>query len=338
MDKNDGTEVYFGDAESIADTELSAETSYYYRAWSFNDDTTLWSENYAETQATTEVLPNNPPNVPTSPSPETLDTNVSVEAILNWYGDDPDEGDSLTYDVYFDTVDASTLVAGSQSSTSFEPEELENDSTYYWKVVSTDSHGMSVDSPVWEFNTEPAESTPPTPPAPQESYDISLSAGWNLISLPLIPESSDINDIINSANLASGDVDNIDMVYHYNAYSGSWDYWREQTGGTLQSMEDGNGYWIYTKTADVLTTHGLETTTAGYTLQTNWNMLGFTSVEEQDYDTYLTSIGEAYSVLYGWDATTGSWYSPTLGQNGGKLKPGHGYWVHMSAPGTVMLS
>ena len=333
VDINDGTEVYFGNVEAFSDTELSPETSYYYRAWSFNDDSTLWSENHAESQATTEVLPNNPPNVPTSPSPETLGANISVEAVLNWYGDDPDEGDSLTYDVYFDTVDANTLVASNQSSTSFEPGELEKDSTYYWKVIASDSHGMSSESPVWEFNTEPSESTPLT-----ISYDIDLSAGWNLISLPLIPESSDIDDIINSANLASGDVGNIDMVYHYNTSSGSWDYWREQTGGTLQSIEDGNGYWVYTKTADVLTTHGSEAATAGYSLQSNWNMVGFTSVEEQDHDAYLASIGEAYSVLYGWDAATDSWYCPTMGQNGGKLKPGHGYWVYMSVPGTVMLS
>jgi len=333
VDKNDGTEVYFGDAEAFSDTELSPETSYYYRAWSFNDDSALWSENHAESQATTEVLPNNPPVVPTNPSPETLVANVSIEVVLNWYGDDPDEGDSLTYDVYFDTVNASTLVAGNQSSTSFEPGELEKDSTYYWKVIASDSNGMSAESPVWEFNTEPAESTPLT-----ISYDINLSAGWNLVSLPLIPESSDIDDIINSANLASGDVGNVDMVYHYNTSSGLWDYWREQTGGTLQSIEDGNGYWIHTIAADVLTTHGSEAATAGYSLQSNWNMVGFTSVEEQDHDTYLASIGEAYSVLYGWDAATGSWYCPTMGQNGGKLKPGHGYWVHMSTPGTVMLS
>ena len=169
------------------------------------------------------------------------------------------------------------------------------------------------------------------------SIDLPLEAGWNLISLPLIPESSDIDDIISSANLASGDVGNIDIVYHYNTSSGSWDYWNGQSGGTLQSIEDGNGYWVYAKTADVLTVHGLEAATAGYTLQTNWNMLGFTSVEEQDYETYLASIGGTYSVLYGWDATTGSWYCPTINQNGGKLEPGHGYWIYMSAPGTVML-
>ena len=333
VDINEGTEIYFGNAEAFSDTELSPETSYYYRAWSFSDGSALWSGNYAESQATTEVIPNNPPNVPTTPSPETLSANVSVEAVLNWYGDDPDEGDSLTYNVYFDTVDASTLVASSQSSTSFEPGNLENDSAYFWKVVSTDSHGMSVESPVWKFNTEPAESTPLT-----TSYDINLSAGWNLISLPLIPKSSDINDIINSANLASGDVGNVNMVYHYNTSSDLWDYWSEQTGGTLQSMNDGNGYWIYTRTADVLTISGLEATTASYDLQSNWNMLGFTSVKELDYNSYLAGIGDSCSVLYGWDATTSSWYCPTLNQNGGNLEPGHGYWAYMSAPGTVMLS
>jgi hypothetical protein len=331
VNKNDGTEVYFDNAESFSDTGLSPDTTYYYRGWSFIEESTLWSENYAESQAKTEVLANNPPNIPTNPSPDTLVNNVSIQADINWYGDDPDEGDTLTYDVYFDTVNASTLVSSNQSSTTFEPGELENDCAYYWKVITTDSHGTSVESPVWEFKTEPAEPTPPS------SYDINLSAGWNLISLPLIPESTDINDIISSDNLASGDVGNIDIVYSYDTASGSWGYWKGQSAGTLQSMEDGNGYWIYTRTADVLTVYGLEAATAGYTLQANWNMLGFTSIEEQDYDTYLASVRDAYSILYGWDATTGSWFCPTLDQHGGKLEPGYGYWVYMSAPGTVML-
>jgi hypothetical protein len=339
VDKNDGSELYFGNAESFSNTGLSPETSYYYRAWSFTEDSALWSENYAESQATTEALANNPPNMPTSPSPETLSNNVSIDSNLNWFGDDPDEGDTLTYDVYFDTVNASTLVSSNQSSTSFEPGQLENDSSYLWKIIATDNHGLSAESPVWAFNTEPAESTPPTPPTPlTASYNISLSAGWNLISLPLIPENSDINAIISSDNLASGDVSNIDIVYYYNTSSGSWNYWKGQSGSTLLSMEDGNGYWVYTKTADVLTVHGSESTTSGYALQTDWNMLGFTSVEEQDYETYLASIGGSYSILYGWDASTNSWYCPTLNQNGGLLEPGHGYWVYMSAPGTVMLS
>ena len=127
------------------------------------------------------------------------------------------------------------------------------------------------------------------------------------------------------------------MVYHYSTSTNTWDYWSTQTGGALQSMTDGGGYWIHTKSADVLTVYGLEATTIGYNLQASWNILGFTSIEEQDYDSYLGSIGDSCSLMYGWDAAAGSWFSVDTNQGGGNLEPGHGYWVYMNAPGTVLI-
>ncbi|GAI11500.1 unnamed protein product, partial [marine sediment metagenome] len=96
---------------------------------------------------------NNPPNTPSNPSPADEATGVSVNADLSWTGGDPDAGDTVTYDLYFDTTGATTLVCNDQAGTTYDPGTLNNSTKYYWKIVATDSHAASTTGPVWEFTT-----------------------------------------------------------------------------------------------------------------------------------------------------------------------------------------
>ena len=64
---------------------------------------------------------------------------------LSWEGNDPDEGDSLTYTIYFDEVDglqdpqtANTNI----TDTSLEV-EVESGTTYYWRVKTSDGTSSS---------------------------------------------------------------------------------------------------------------------------------------------------------------------------------------------------
>ncbi len=97
---------------------------------------------------------NNPPYPADNPSPPQNAVNQSLFAQLSWTGGDPD-GDAVTYDVYFDAWDTSPSikVANHQSGTSFNPGTLSANTTYYWKVVAFDDHGLSTASPVWNFST-----------------------------------------------------------------------------------------------------------------------------------------------------------------------------------------
>ncbi|MFW6150778.1 MAG: C1 family peptidase [Chloroflexota bacterium] len=96
---------------------------------------------------------NNPPYMPSGPSPADYDTDVPVTTGLSWTGGDPDTGDTVTYDVYLDTADASTLVSNDQVATTYDPGTLEYGSTYFWKVVAGDNHGASTAGPLWRFTT-----------------------------------------------------------------------------------------------------------------------------------------------------------------------------------------
>jgi hypothetical protein len=98
---------------------------------------------------------NNPPNTPSNPSPPDTATNQSIYADLSWTGGDPDAGDIVTYDVYFEANDSTpdVLVSDDQSATSYDPGTLGYNTHYYWKIVATDNHGASTNGPVWSFTT-----------------------------------------------------------------------------------------------------------------------------------------------------------------------------------------
>ncbi|MCD6108557.1 MAG: hypothetical protein J7J89_03690, partial [Thermoplasmata archaeon] len=100
-----------------------------------------------------EVLNSNPDS-PGNPSPSNGTTGVGVDTDLSWSCSDPD-GDSLTYDVYFEKDDSSpdVKVSSGQSSTSFDPGVLDYETTYYWKIVVYDNYGGSNLSSVWHFTT-----------------------------------------------------------------------------------------------------------------------------------------------------------------------------------------
>ncbi|MCX6010195.1 MAG: Ig-like domain-containing protein, partial [Chloroflexi bacterium] len=111
----------------------------------------------------TVISANNLPNMPSSPFPEDEELNASVNVNLSWISGDPDMGDNVTYDVYFDTNSDPSLVISNYTGTIYEPGSLYYQRFYFWKIVANDSHGLSISSPVWSFLTKPKPT--PIPPS-----------------------------------------------------------------------------------------------------------------------------------------------------------------------------
>jgi len=97
---------------------------------------------------------NDPPNPPKNPIPEDGELNVELNTILEWECTDPN-GDDLTYNVYFDTVNPpEDLVSQNQPEPTYDPESLEFEIQYYWKIDARDSKSAETEGPVWNFTTE----------------------------------------------------------------------------------------------------------------------------------------------------------------------------------------
>jgi hypothetical protein len=160
---------------------MQYQTMYYWRiiAWDNHDASTqgsIWD-------FTTVQEPNNPPYEPSNPVPGDGATNVDVTVGLSWTGGDPD-GDTVTYDVYFGTTSSPPKVAANQSLTTYDPGTLEYTTTYYWKIISWDSHGVSTEGSIWQFTTRNEPNNPPyTPddPSPVDgatAVDVDTQLSW----------------------------------------------------------------------------------------------------------------------------------------------------------------
>lgn len=116
----------------------------------------------------TSTLTNNPPTIPSSPSPESGATGVSRTTNLSWTGGDPDAGDAVTYVVKFGAANPPTATVCTGLTTApCDPSpsgDLTAGTTYYWQVVATDSYSASTTGPVWSFTTAaaPTVTTQPT--------------------------------------------------------------------------------------------------------------------------------------------------------------------------------
>ncbi len=114
---------------------------------------------------------NHVPKTPRNPSPDNRATNEPINVDLGWRGGDPDPGDEVTYDIYFEANDSSPdeLVSSHQSRTSYNLRTLSRDTHYYWQIMATDNHGKSTYGPVWDFTTTYID-RPPTIEITSPSY------------------------------------------------------------------------------------------------------------------------------------------------------------------------
>jgi hypothetical protein len=123
-----------------------------------------------------------PPYTPSNPDPEDGETDVSIYANLSWTGGDP-EGDNVTYDVYFGITSPPQKIVSNQSSTSYDPGDLEFNLTYYWQIVAWDENGEFATGPIWNFKTRdnnpPNTPYSPHPPNGMEDVSVSVILSWS---------------------------------------------------------------------------------------------------------------------------------------------------------------
>jgi len=97
---------------------------------------------------------NNPPDEPYDPQPPWGWVNRPLDTMISWLADDPDSGDTLTYDVYLGDNPMPPRVSFDQSDNFYQPPDLLQTYTqYYWRIYARDNHGAVTSGPRWSFKT-----------------------------------------------------------------------------------------------------------------------------------------------------------------------------------------
>ncbi|MBT9148440.1 MAG: hypothetical protein DDT32_02214 [Syntrophomonadaceae bacterium] len=163
------------------------------------------------------------------------------------------------------------------------------------------------------------------------AFDIHLVPGWNLISLPLIPDDPAIKAVL------AGILEDVIRVWHFDAYTKQWHPFPGIPGlPPLTEMVDGKGYWINMKAAATLTVVGTEmppppALPPEYPLFKGWNHIGFKSITQMMAREYLDPAAmKIFLRMWGFEA--GAWF-PVKADT--YLKPGMGYWLAVSEDGRI---
>ena len=205
---------------------------------------------------------------------------------------------------------------------------------YELKVTGTDDVGNEV-SGTYEFSV-----------AARKAYKLSLTPGWNLVSLPGTPLDSSIGSVMGDSMQAS-----IVLAYQDDAWltavndNGTW-------RGTLTDIVGGYGYWVQTTAFESISALIPETDTSSV-LPTarvikGWNLLGVVDVLQapikgdctppaggSEANNYFDNI--EWKVAYSFDTSDNTW-SKSIPDEGvdDEICNGYGYWVWSTADGVLV--
>ncbi len=166
-----------------------------------------------------------------------------------------------------------------------------------------------------------------------DPFSISLTPGWNLVSLPAEPQMSGVNDVVPADHPIS-------IVLTYDpTQPGAWlsasrPSAGEPLSGSLESISARTAYWVFTDAFDSLSVEvmqqrgGAPVNLPTVNLVAGWNLLPVLDVSGGSaFGQDATSIGDYVSGVvrtYSYNAS-----NDRFNQHSGMLQIGHGYWVYL---------
>lgn len=187
---------------------------------------------------------------------------------------------------------------------------------YYWRILarySTPPGSNAGWSDVWEFTVMPP------------FYNISLSEGWNLISIPLVQSNESIEQVLSSI---SG---KWDCVQTYDPLSSEpWktnNTYRPYQLNDLGTLNHRQGFWIdITEPGGAtLTVNGCAPNYTSINLYVGWNLVGYPTQTEMKVSTALWGTGADIIMV----CDTSEPYNIKDVGPAYMMKPNEGYWIHV---------
>ncbi|CEG11669.1 hypothetical protein MSIBF_A1590003 [groundwater metagenome] len=158
---------------------------------------------------------------------------------------------------------------------------------------------------------------------------IYLKQGWNLISLPIQPQDTNIDAVLNNIKGKYTDVF---------TYNNKWIYKSEYMNkwfGDLSNLEAGKGYWIKVKEDCNLTIDGLKVKSANISLEQGWNLIGPVTTTQDNIS--LDNLNVQYTDVFTYE---GKWIYKSEYMNKwfgdlSNLEAGKGYWIKVENNETI---
>ncbi len=161
----------------------------------------------------------------------------------------------------------------------------------------------------------------------EQSYQIDLATGWNLISIPLELTNTSILNVLSSIDGKWDRVkyyDQTDVNDHWKGYSPA----KPPGTNDLLNIDNKMGFWIHVTEPCTLNVTGSVPTFTNITLFAGWNLAGYPSMTGRNITDALAGTGYDRPVE-GFNAT--SPYLISQYPDVYTMQSGEGYWIHVPA-------
>jgi hypothetical protein len=172
------------------------------------------------------------------------------------------------------------------------------------------------------------------------NFEKTLEPGWNLISLPVIPEDKAITQVL--ASVAG----QYSLVETYDAASGTWksyDPALPPEASELLTLDEATPFWIQMDEPGTLTLAGLLPIYTPQPLVAGWNLVSYPASEPRGVANALASIGGKYTQVLRYEAgepTLWKRYNtaiPVWANSLTQMSPGWGYWLYATEACTLSI-
>ncbi len=170
----------------------------------------------------------------------------------------------------------------------------------------------------------------------QENYIVTFQKGWNLISLPLIPNNKNISYLV------SGVRDKIGKIYDYDPAVNGWKIFNGDPSmpSNLDTLQEGRGYYLYAKDAgsfSVIGSRGIALRgqpeiPPTFRLTQGWNLVSLHNKNPTNAKDAFRSILPSLNSL--WTLDNGGLVK--LSTTDANLSSGQGYWVNLAKNDTLV--
>ncbi|MBI5000610.1 MAG: hypothetical protein HZB92_03655 [Euryarchaeota archaeon] len=178
----------------------------------------------------------------------------------------------------------------------------------------------------WEINRNPLVDS-----------NVTVSAGWNLISVPTEQEDTAITTVLGDSN---GDgATTWDRALWFDPWDAA-NPWKQYYSGWNASLNDlaavnhTMAIWVnVTAVGDgVLTVTGRESSSTAISLHSGWNMIGYPAVDDSAYTVSNLKSETGATIVEGFSST--ATYKTTALPDAYILKKGEGYWAYVPSATT----